>query len=138
MPRSTIGDRRTSMFDKATELRNYSAAAVAANASETGIALPASKYGSIRAVVNAAAYTSYVATTAQWTIEIQAATTLNGTYTTVGSVVLTGVQQEFDLPLSGEYIEQRVPGAKFIRANAVKTGTPGALTYGAYLSNVNV
>lgn len=135
MPVSTIAPRRANFFDKSLELRNYSAAALAATASETTIALVAVAHLDFKAVVNAAAHSGYAAGTAQWTITIEASTASNGTFVTVGTVVLDGTQKEYDIPLSGDWIEEKAPGALFIRATATKTGAPGNLTYGAYLSN---
>lgn len=134
MPVSTIANRRSETFDKALELRNYSAAAVSATGSEAAVAFVSAPTLEFKAVVNAAAHTGYSAGTAQWTISVEASVTGTGSWVSVGSVVLDGTQKEFDIPLSGDYVEQLVSGAKFLRATATKTGAPGNLTYGVYLA----
>lgn len=134
MPRSTIANRRAIQFDKSLELRDYAAAAVSASTTETAIAFPATKLMSYKAVVDVAAHTGFVATSAQWDITVEAALTSGGTYKTVGTFTATGAQNRFDVPLSGEWVDDIVADAAFIRVKAVKTGSPGNLTYGAFLA----
>lgn len=134
MPRSTITNRRAIHFDKATELRDYAAAAISASTTETAIALPATKLMSYKAVVDVAAHTGYVATTAQWDITVEAALTSGGTYKTIGTFTALGTANRFDVPLSGEWVDDIVADAAYIRVKAVKTGSPGNLTYGAFLA----
>ncbi|MBW4677132.1 MAG: hypothetical protein KME52_24945 [Desmonostoc geniculatum HA4340-LM1] len=134
MPRSTISNRRAIQFDKATELRDYSAATISASTTETAIAYPVTKLKAYKAVVDVAAHTGYVATTAQWDITVEVSTTSGGTYKTVGTFTATGVANRFDVPLSGEWIDDIVADAAYIRVKAVKTGSPGNLTYGAFLA----
>ncbi|MFK0735597.1 MAG: hypothetical protein ACFKPT_02555 [Gloeotrichia echinulata GP01] len=134
MPRSTIANRRAIWFDKATELRDYSAAAISASTTESAIAIPATKLENYKAVVDVAAHTGYTATTAQWDITIEAALTSGGTYKPVGTFTATGVAIRFDVPLSGEWVDDIVADAAYIRVKAVKTGSPGNLTYGAFLT----
>lgn len=134
MPVSTIANRSHRQFDKALELRAYDAAALSATTAGTAIALPASKYDAFKVVVDVAAYTSYAAGTAEWAIAVQVATTSGGTYSTLISVVPIGVVRSYDIPLSGEFADQVLSGAAWIRVNATKTGSPGNLTYGAYIA----
>ena len=133
MPRSTIANRRAYFFDAATQLRDYEASAISATTTETAIAVSATKLREYKAVVDTAAYTSYSAGSAQWTITIEASSD-NSTYVSVGSIVPTGAASRFDIPLSGEWIDDIVPGAIYLRAKATKTGSPGNLTYGAWLN----
>ncbi|MBD3882166.1 hypothetical protein IFO70_10385 [Phormidium tenue FACHB-886] len=132
MPRSTIGDRRASVFDKALELRNFAAPAVAATAAEAAIAFKSAKHMSFKAIVDIAAHTGYTAGTAFWTVTIEASVD-NATWKRVQSYDTTGAKAQIDLPLSGLYVEDIVPGALYLRAVATKTGAPGNLTYGAFL-----
>lgn len=134
MTRSTIANRRKLIFDKALELRDRNSAAISASTTETAISLAASKLKYYKAVVDVDAHTGYVATTAQWDISIEAATTVGGTYKEVGKCTATGVANRFDIPLAGEWVEDVAGTALFIRVKATKTGTPGNLTYGAYLT----
>jgi hypothetical protein len=135
MPRSTIGNRRSAMFDKALELRDYNAAAaVSATTAETAIAFDGTKFMDFKAVVNVAAHTGFVATSAQWEIVIEVSATSSGTYTKVGSAIPSGTAANLDIPLSGQWIEDLLSTAAYIRARAVKTGSPGNLTYGVHLT----
>ncbi|MBD2437376.1 hypothetical protein [Nostoc sp. FACHB-110] len=133
MPRSTIANRRAIPFDKALELRDYSASAISATTAGTAISLAATKLESFKCVVNVAAHTGFSAGTAQWDITVEASTD-NSTFKTVGIVTPQGTANQFDLPLSGEWIEDIVSGAIYIRSKASKTGSPGNLTYGAFLT----
>jgi hypothetical protein len=134
MPRSTIANRRAIQFDKALELRDYAALAISASTSETALAIAATKLKAYKAVVDVAAHTGYVATTAQWDVTIEAALASGGTYKAVGTFTATGVANRFDVPLSGEWIDDIIADAAYIRVKAVKTGSPGNLTYGAFLA----
>lgn len=138
MPASTIANRHARFFDKSLELRARSASPISATTAETGIALPAAKYDAFKVVLDVAAYTSFAAGTAQWAIAVEVATTLGGTYSPVTvSVVPNGTAATYDIPLSGEFADQILSGAAFIRVNATKTGSPGNLTYGAYISTTD-
>lgn len=134
MPRSTIANRRAIWLDANTQLRDYTSSAISATTAETAIALAATKLEDFKAVVDVAAYTSYSSGTAEWLIEIQVSATSGGTYTTVGSFTPVGTANRFDVPLSGEWIEDKLSTAAYIRVKATKTGSPGNLTYGAILT----
>ncbi len=133
MPRSTIANRREYTFDAATSLRDYNAVAISATTTETTISLAATKLEDYKCVVDVAAYSGYSAGSAQWTITVEASSD-NSAFTVVGSVVPNGTANRFDIPLSGEWVEDLVSGAIYLRAKATKTGTPGNLTYGAWLN----
>jgi hypothetical protein len=137
MPRSTIGDRRTAAFDKSLELRDYALAAISADTAGTPIAFQGSKSDVFRMMTNYPTYTGYVAGTAQWVVDVQASTTLAGTYVTVASATLVGTAQEAEVAVSGNQVSQLVPGAKFIRCNARKIGAAGNLQFGAYIANAD-
>lgn len=134
MPRSTIANRRAIHFDANLELRDFDAAAISASTAETAIAYPVTKLMGYKCVVDVAAYTGYVATTAQWVITVEACATSGGTYKTVGTFTPTGVAIRADVPLSGEWVDDIEADAAYIRVKATKTGSPGNLTYGAFLS----
>lgn len=134
MPRSTSNDRRTAVFDKALELRDYALPAIAADTAGTPVAFQGSKHNDFRMLVNYPTYTGYVAGTAQWVADVQFSTTLAGTYFTVASVPLVGTSQEAEVAVSGNQVAQLAPGAKFVRINARKVGAPGNLQCGAYLA----
>ncbi|WP_414755539.1 hypothetical protein [Anabaena sp. CCY 9910] len=132
MPRSTIANRRSHQFDKNLELRDYTAAAISATTAGSAIALDATKLVNYKCVVDVAAYSSYSAGTAQWTISVEASAD-NSTFAPVGSITPAGTAGKFDIPLSGEWVQDLVASAAYIRVRAVKTGSPGNLTYGAFL-----
>ncbi|MEH1808515.1 hypothetical protein [Nostoc sp.] len=135
MSRSDIANRRAIIFDKALELRDGSTSSISASTTETALAFPATKLEDYKAVVDVSAHTGYVATSAQWDITIEASTTSGGTYKAVGACTATGVANRFDVPLSGEWVDDIVPNATYIRVKAVKTGSPGNLSYEAFLSS---
>ncbi|MFN6572368.1 hypothetical protein [Dendronalium sp. ChiSLP03b] len=134
MPRSTIANRRAILFDKSLELRDFAATAISASTTESAIAYPVTKLKAYKCVVDVAAHTGYVATTAQWDITIEACATSGGTYKTVKTFTVIGVANRFDVPLSGEWVDDIVTDAAFVRVKATKTGAPGNLTYGAFLA----
>lgn len=133
MPRSTIANRRAIQFDASLELRDYDAAAISATTTGTSIALAATKLMGYKAVVDVAAHTGYVATTAQWTITVEASAD-DSTFFTVGSFTPVGSVNRFDVPLSGEWVNDIIGSAAYIRVKATKTGSPGNLTYGVFLA----
>jgi hypothetical protein len=137
MPRSTIGNRRTAMFDKALELRDYTLAAISADTAGTPVAFSGAKYDTVRAIANYPLYTGYVAGTAQWVIDIQFSTTIAGTYVTVATGALVGTEQQGEVAVTGNTVDQLVPGAKFVRINARKVGAAGNLQYGAFLADAD-
>lgn len=140
MPRSTIAQRRTVGFDKNLMLRDYNAAAVSATTFETAIALDLISYEDWVVVVDIAAHTGYVASTSLWTITIQVAVDsgFSVTSTVISYLYTNGNQAHFDVPLAGLFASEQLGGAmpQYIRIVATKNGTPGNLTYGAYIGNV--
>lgn len=123
-------------FDINHQLRDRAGAAISATTAETAI-----NYTSVndlcgfKVVVSSAAYTGYVATTAQWDVAIEVSAN-NSTFTQVALVPLKGSAGLFEVALTGKQIEDTVNGAAYIRARAVKTGTPGNLSYGAFISEL--
>ena len=140
MPVSTIANRRSYEFDALTVLRLITAAVLAATTSEAGVPLATiapviAAYDLFKVIVHDAAYTGYANGTAQWTATVEASTTIGGTYTQVSTpVVLNGSAQNVEVALSGLGVDSAVPGAKYLRVTATKTGTPGNLVYGAFVS----
>jgi hypothetical protein len=134
MPVSTIANRVAKHYDKETELRAKSSAAISATTAEAPIALDATAIRSFKCVVAAEAHTGYAAGSAYWQILVEAATGVAATFVQVGSVILNGTLDNPEIPLSGQSIVSAVPGATHIRVRAVKVGSVGNLIYGAYLS----
>lgn len=134
MPRSTMANRRAIQFDKDLELRDFASAAVSASGNNAAIAFPATKQMSFKAVINVAVHTGYVASTAQWALAIEVSAD-NATFRQVGnSVVPTGTVNQLEIALEGAAVEDVVPNAAYVRVVHTKTGTPGNLTYGAFLT----
>ena len=135
MPFSTIADRQGSHYDALTVIRPITAAALSATTSETGIAFPVTNYEDFALALQVQTISSFTAGSAFWTLTAEVSTTLGGTYVPVGSVALTsGAANDYLIPLSGYTIGKLVPNAAFVRVTATRTGTPGNLTYAAYLS----
>lgn len=132
---STIKDRRQrGPVDAALVLRDYSATAVSSTTSETGIAFYPRAHDTFKVAVTHAAVSSYVATSAEWTITVGVSDVVGGTYTQIGkSLVLTGTASEYEIPLSGAEAAVVDSDCVFIRVTATKTGLPGTLTYGAWI-----
>lgn len=134
MSRSTISSRRAVIFDKSLELRNASNPALTAATAENPVQFPAEKYNFYKAVVHTPGYTGYVAGTAEWQVIIEVSTQLAGTYKQVGIATLPSAGGDVQIPLEGSYIEDVLPGADYIRVRTVKVGSPGNLTYGAFMA----
>lgn len=134
MPRSTLARRDYRVFDFATELRSQSAAALSATTNGTGLFIPEANAALVlHFEVRVAAYTGYVAGTAQWQIIIQGSAD-NTTYVDIQSFVPTGTGGIFTFKSSGMELEGINPGCKYLRVRAVLTGAAGNLTYGAFVT----
>jgi hypothetical protein len=137
MPRSTIAQRQFKALDSLLELALYSANTVAATGfGATVVFLPAVKLLGFKAIFNVAAYTGYVAGTAQWALSLQfaddAAFTVNPI--TVGSVIAVGVATSLELGLTGRQLEAISLNTSYVRFVATKVGAPGNLQFGAFLT----
>lgn len=134
MPLSTTGDRRKNLLDKLLELRDYSATALAATTNGTPVTIDATKIIAYEAVCKVAAYTGYVDPTAQWDLKVQVSAD-NVTYVDASvAYVLDGTEQKVRFALSGAAVNDLAADALYVRTVATKTGAPGDLTYGAFLS----
>lgn len=130
---STLNRTVAYPFDKLTELRAYSAAAISATTAGTAIAFDIPDQYEFKAVLNHAAISSVVATSAEWVVTLEVSPD-NSTFTAIRSWTLTGTASQFETPVSGIEINAKVANATHIRAKATKTGTPGTLTYGLILT----
>ncbi len=68
-------------------------------------------------------------------LALEVSDTDTGTFPTVGSITL-GESGTSEIMLSGLAISQIQPDAQWIRVTANPTGSPGALTYAAFLTAV--
>lgn len=134
---STIADRRVrGTYDAALELRDYAAAALSATGSSTGVAFASRKIESFKVCLSLAAYTGYVATSAEWTITVEVAATVGGSYTVIGTLLpatFAGAAAETEFVFGGDEVADRLATAEFIRVTATKTGAAGNLTFGAWI-----
>ena len=136
MPISTIGDRRKNLLDKLLEIRDYAAAAISATASTTGLELNLTKQMGYEVVCGVAAYTGYDDGVAEWSLSVSVSAD-NSAWTVATAVkVLDGTAQELRFALTGAAVNDLVANAAYIRVDATKTGTPGTLSYGAYVTPV--
>lgn len=134
---STIADRRRrGTYDAELELRDYTAAAVSATTAETGIKFYPRKHEAFKVVIVADAYTSYSAGTAEWTITVEVSNALGSGYAAVATLdpaTAAGAAIETEIVLGGDQVADFDADADYIRVNATKTGSPGNLTYGAFI-----
>lgn len=134
MPPSTVADRRKMLLDKELELRAYTAAALSASTNGAALAIDATKIIAYEAICQIAAYTGYDAGTAEWALKIEVSDDDSTYVAATKDVVIDGTAQELRFALSGAAVNDVVADAIYVRVVATKTGSPGNLTFGAYLS----
>ena len=131
---STIADRDFRQFDKALELRDGKAAAISATTSETAIAVPLRKSMDFKVVVYHSDITAVVAGTAEWVLNVEVASTQGGTYTSLGTITLTATGQTRERVFGRSHVKFVNATQEWVRITATKVGTPGNLTYGAFIT----
>lgn len=136
MPRSTIARRDVGVFDKATELRNQSSAALSATTSETAVFIPSARLSlSIRCEIRALNYTgTFAAGSLQWAIAVEVSDQAGTGFVPIVTKVPNGTVQVFTFDIRGIEVEQLKTNGAYFRTTATKTGAPGNLTYGAFLT----
>jgi hypothetical protein len=130
--------------DPSVTLRASSAAQITATASETGISLnPGTAYWNIGNIplqpfaVNVLVKTIDRTTGDEtYTITVEVATTLGGSYTVVGTLAALTTAGVYTLILDMDRVLKQVPSAAFIRITATLGGTTPILDYDAYLAPV--
>ena len=134
---STLRDSRAYHVDSLLELRPISAAAISATTSSTGIEVGSilRKFDLAKIIINWAAYTGYVATSAAWNIKIDVSDLVGGTYTAVTQTIeLDGAAAgQIEIPMSGLLNAYLDADSAFVRVTATKVGVPGNLTFGAFI-----
>lgn len=136
---STIPLTRRDNFDIATLLRDITEAPISSATNGTPLALLRwHRRGEFKAVIHDFAYTGYSAGIDEWVISIEVANTTSDPYVAIASTILTDRPGYYEIPLSGELVNQALVDEEdpVIRVVATPTGTPGDLTYGAYLTAV--
>jgi hypothetical protein len=135
MPLPNMADRRAYPFDKALELRDYGAAALAATGSSTGVEFAVRKFDVAKVIIDHGAISGTLTpATNFWTVTVEISNVVGGTYTVIASTgELTATKSQIELPISGLLATYKDADAAFIRVTATKGGTIGNLTYGAYI-----
>lgn len=136
MPFSTIGDRRKGgVVDGALQLRSDKVVAISATASEPAVQFPILKHTDCRVMISHAAITAVVPGTAEWRISIETSDTSGGTFTPVETISLGATGAIRSLLLDSGNLAIATPTAQWVRITATKVGTPGNLSYGAWITN---
>ncbi len=120
-------------LDKDTELRAKDSPAISATTSETAIALDVPEQCSLRFVLDYDAISSVTPGTAEWAVSLEVSAD-NSTFVTVRTFTLGAATMTYESAVTGTEMSQMVANATHIRVTATKTGSPGDLTYGAFLT----
>jgi hypothetical protein len=123
-----------SIYDTALELRSLGATAITSSTNETAIAFNPRLDDDFVVKIPHADVSSYTAGSAEWSVAVQVATTSGGTYYTVGSVTLKGTATTREVAISSKSVSDILSTAAYMRVAATKTGSPGGLTYGAFIT----
>ena len=129
----TLTKTRAYPLDKETELRSKSSSAISASTSEDAISLDIPEQCTIRFVLVHEAISSVVTDTAEWVVALQISND-NSNFIGVRTFTLGADAMTHESVISGTEMGQSVANANYIRVAATKTGTPGNLTYGAFLT----
>lgn len=95
-----------------------------------------------RLEVGCANYSGYVAGTSYWKVVLEASVDMvAANFKPIGECVLmpksaTDFSIRSEILTNGVVAQSLVPGAKYLRCNAVKVGTPGVLNYNAHMSPI--
>jgi hypothetical protein len=119
--------------DQSTVLREKGVT-ITATTAETAISFNPRNLEDYNAVVISNTYTSFTAGSAFWAVSIETCPTSSGTFSQIGSINIDGSAAIVPIALNGQIAEYRDPTALFVRARAVKTGSPGGLDYAVLLS----
>lgn len=132
---STIADRRRrGTYDVNLELRDIADGAESATASETGIPFDCRKINEFKVCYVINAHTGYDAGTAEWNLTVEVSDVVGGSYTQVGPTISpVGAAVEGEIVISGAMVAAADADADWIRITATKTGSPGNITYGAWI-----
>jgi len=137
MPLWDLPQRKTDFTpDALLALRPVGAAAL--NATEVAGGTPRLIYGGANLNFDIAyianAYTGHVSGTAFWAIVVEVSDAAAGTYVEVGRANLTGVAIKGRIAVHSSVVLAAGTNMNYIRTRAVKTGTPGDLTYTSFVT----
>lgn len=132
---STIALTSRDNYDVALELRDINKPALSANAAENAIAtFNPVKTKEYKVIIVHGDVPSYAAGTVEWQVVIEVSDASNGTFSTVATVPLKGSAAVREVALSGKQVKDISSTAEWIRVRASKTGSPGNLVYGAFVT----
>jgi hypothetical protein len=130
MPLPLQAPRRGYHYDLLAVLKSLGSPK-AATTSEPGVAFPVRFLDVGRLVIHYSQIAGTVNAINNWIIAVEVSDTIGGTYTEIArSSALPARGQNVELVINGA----RAQTANFIRVTAIKLGTPGDLTYGAYIA----
>lgn len=127
----TLSPRNTSPYDTLHALLDGTPVAVTTTG--TPINLDVTALNLARCIIGSAGYTGYVATTAEWTVSLEASDAVDGTYVPIGSLTIPGTAGNYSFGISGEGVYKILPIAQYVRAVATLTGAAGTATLEVYL-----
>lgn len=128
------GRQRRGTLDIETVLRDYTLSPISATTTQTAIAIDLKTFESIKVCFSIGAYTSYSAGVNEWKIELQVSDQVNGTFTPVSGVITAkGEALETEILIGGDQALTANSSPNYLRVVATKTGSPGSLSYGAWI-----
>lgn len=131
---STIADRRKSgTLDVLLLLRDPAATALSVTTSSTAIQFDSRKVDRFRVVLTHPSISSVAAGTAEWAVAVEVGATLGGSFTPLQTQTLTGNASEYEFGFTGAEVEDKLATAAWMRVTATKTGSPGTLSFGAWI-----
>lgn len=128
--------RRRGTVDDLLVFRELTDAAISATTSTTGIEIYPTKIEAFKVCIAHLAYTGYSAGVAEWTIAVEVSASLGSGYEAVGTLLpatFAGVAAETEIVLGGDQVYGSLSTAKYVRITATKTGSPGNLTFAAWV-----
>ncbi len=131
--------RQRGTVDDALTFRKMTDAAISATTSTTGIQVYPTKVEALKVCITHLAYSGYSAGTAQWTITVEGSASLGSGYVTLGTLdpaTFAGAAAETELVLGGDRVNDLLSTATYLRVTATKTGSPGNLTFAAWVQPI--
>lgn len=126
--------RNSPIVDKELILREHDEAPLSTTASTVPFNFDATNHRFFKVILPSSGYSGYVDSTAQWELDIEVSDSEGGTYLSVLSSVISAETGNYEYAFSGNQINQILTDASWIRVTATKVGTPGDLSFGAFLS----
>jgi hypothetical protein len=131
--------RRRGIVDNALTFRAITDAAISSTTSTTGIQFYPTKNEAFKVCFSHLAYTGYSAGSAEWTLTVEVSASLASGYVAVATLdpaTFAGTAAETEIVLGGDQVFDVLDTATYVRVTATKTGSPGNLTFAAWVVNV--